>query len=454
MIDMEQHDQQRRINFEDAPFSSIHRKVRAGAYMGLLTDGYNLGIVGIALSVAVEPLGLTSFWMGMIGAGALFGILFGSLLIGPIADKIGRKPVYLGVMIAVIILTALQFFIQDPLALAAIRFLIGMSIGSDYTSSVALQSEWTPEKLRAQALGGLVLIWTVGYVIAFLAGIALERTGYTDYRLILCTAIIPATITLLLRLGMPESPGWLVSKGRNEEALQLVHTYLGAQYSLPKEEKVPTASWTLLFSKELRYNTMVSGIFFAAQVMPFFALSIFLPIVISGLNLENPHASTILYYVSTFVGVFIGIWLLGAISRRAFLLWTFYVAAGILAVMTIWQSMPSILALILLTAFALVLSICIVIEFAYPPELFPTEVRGSGVGLTIAMSRIGAAGGTFLLPIISDQFGVYASLWGCVGVLLFGGIVCHIWAPETSKKFMRADQPMKFGVPVPRAAVE
>ena len=140
----------------------------------------------------------------------------------------------------------------------------------------------------------------------------------------------------------------------------------------------------------------------------------------------------VLYNVFTLIGVLVGLWIYGIATRRAYLLWTFYVSAAILTVMILWTSMSPLVALIMITAFALVLAASIVPEFSYPAELFPTELRGSGVGLTIAISRFGAGGGTFLLPIVSEQFGIHMALWCCVITLLFGGIICHMWAPETS----------------------
>ncbi len=440
------------VSFEEAPFSPVHNKVRAGAFMGMVCDGYIIGIVGIALSYAAGPLGLTSFWMGLIGAGALLGILFGSL-VGGLADRVGRKPLFLSVMLMSVLLSISQFFISDPALLAVIRFLLGMTIGCDYTVGISLLSEWTPKDVRPRVMGWLLVLWTVGYVLSYIAGFILNWIGDVSWRLILCTSAIPGIITLLIRMGTPESPGWLARKGRTQDALSIIHQYLGPQFGLPPAEATPpSASWFRLFSKELRYNTLVSGIFFACQVLPFFAITIFLPLVLSDLKIENPHASGVMYNVFTIVGVLIGTWLIDKISRRAYLLWTFYGTAAILAVMTVWQGMPGYIALILLAAFSLVLAISIVLEFAYPPELFPTELRASGVGLTVAISRIGAAGGTFLLPMINENFGVFASLGGCIGALLIGGIVCHLWAPETSEKF-RGNAPMVGGVPVPPAAV-
>jgi len=143
-----------------------------------------------------------------------------------------------------------------------------------------------------------------------------------------------------------------------------------------------------------------------------------------------------MYNGFTMVGVIIGILIAGKISRRSFLLWTFYGAAAILTLMTVWQDMPATLALVLLGTFSTVLAISIVAEWLYPPELFPTELRGSGVGLTIAASRIGAGMGTWMLPVVTEQYGVTVTLACCIASLVVGGVVCQIFAPETSPQFV------------------
>lgn len=428
----------RQLNFEEAPFSAIHKKITAGTFMGQISDGYTLGIVGISLNYAVGPLGLTSFWMGLIGAGSMFGIFFGSLLAGIVADKIGRKPLYTSLMLLTAIVSVLQFFISDPLLIAVVRFFLGMLIGADYTVGIPLLSEWTPVQKRAGILGWLLVFWTIGYSISYIVGFFMDGVvaafGNDGWRIVLCTSAVPSLIALVIRFGTPESPLWLIAKGRVQEALVNIHACLGEQYGLPegKEEKPVSTSWFALFAPEQWRKTMVSGIFFFAQVLPFFAISIFLPLVLTKMNIQNPNASGALYNVFTLVGVFAGLWVYGIVTRRAYLLWTFYVSAAILTVMIVWSSMPPLIALIMITAFALVLAASIVPEFSYPPELFSTELRGSGVGLTVAISRFGAGGGTFLLPIVSERFGIHMALWCCVITLLFGGIVCHLWAPETS----------------------
>ena len=116
--------------------------------------GYTLGIVGISLNHAMEPLGLTSFWMGLIGAGSMFGIFFGSLLAGITADKIGRRPLYASLMLLTAIVSVLQFFLSDPLLIAIVRFVLGMLIGADYTVGIPLLSGMGSGQKNARASWG------------------------------------------------------------------------------------------------------------------------------------------------------------------------------------------------------------------------------------------------------------------------------------------------------------
>lgn len=426
------------VSYEDAPCCAVHKKIAAGTFMGQISDGYTLGIVGIALSYAVKPLGLSSFWMGLIGAGSMFGIFFGSLIAGVVADKIGRKPLYSLTMILMILLSLSQYFLSDPAAIATVRFLLGVVIGTDYTAGIALLNEWAPARKKASYLAWLLVFWTIGYCIAYIVGFFMDGLGDNGWRWVLCTSAVPALLGLLLRTGSPESPKWLMAKGRVQDGLDLIHRFIGASYGPAHEEEKPaSASWFALFSAKQWRKTIVSGVFFFAQVLPFFSISIFLPLVLGELKITNPTATGVLYNVFTIAGVLLGTPLVSVVTRRSFLIGTFYLSAALLVVLILWQNMPPVLGLVIVSALAVVLAISIVAEFLYPPELFPTELRASGVGLTIAISRFGAGGGTFLLPIISENFGIQAALWVCFGTLIFGGLICQMWAPETNPKFVK-----------------
>jgi putative MFS transporter len=426
-----------RISYEEAPLSAVHKKLAVGVFLGQITDGYTLSIVGAALSLAAVPLGLNSYWIGLIGAGALLGILFGSLSIGTLADKIGRKFLFTFVMFIFCSLSVVQFFISDPLLLTVVRFAMGFTIGSDYAVCPSLLTEWFPARSRARTISSFLMFWIIGFVSAPFLGILVGDLGENTWRWILASSAVPSGLAFLWRFAtrIPESPSWLAKKGRIREAEALIHEHLGPNYGLPAvdlEKEVASGSWFGLFGPKLWRHSVVGGVFYATQVFPFFGFGIFLPLVLASLKIENPNAPDIMYNVCMVLGVLFGIWWTSKVTRVFHLLSTYIVCIGLLVTMIVWQDMPAQLSVTLLAAFALTLAAAAVLENTYPPELFPTELRASGIGFCTAVSRCGAAAGTFLLPVINEHYGIYASLTSSVVSLMIGALVVYLWAPETS----------------------
>lgn len=429
-------------SYEHASISGIHKKIFISIALGQIACSYALGIAGTAITDAIEPLNLNSFWVGLIGAGTLLG-LFGSVLVGNLADKIGRCFLIRTDMILFTVLSICQFFVSDPVLLLLLRIGIGIAIAIDYTVGSSLLTEWFPTKKSAKYQSTLLIFWIIGFVAAYLVGIFLKGFGDDNWRWVISSSAVPGLITLLWRWGakIPESPSWLANKGKSQAALKLIHQHLGTDYSLPKVEtrtkNEKAASWKDLFSSKMRRNTLVGGIFYGCQVFPFFGIGIFLPLLMESMNMGNPYTSGILYNVFMIIGVILGVLIFNRIPRRVFLISTFYASAAALAIMVVWKDAPVIVTLIIFSIFSVVLSASLVLENPYPPELFDTRLRASGVGAVIAISRIGAASGTFLLPVITAQFGVFVTLGVCCISLLFGGVVCQIWAPETSPAFIK-----------------
>jgi putative MFS transporter len=92
---------------------------------------------------------------------------------------------------------------------------------------------------------------------------------------------------------------------------------------------------------------------------------------------------------------------------------------------------PKLLVIPIFLAFTFILSANSNLTLTYPAELFPTEIRASGVGFVTAFSRIGSAIGTFLLPLSMNTIGLDASMIGMTAILLIGTIISIAWAPET-----------------------
>lgn len=424
-------------NYYDAPMLPIHRKVFYTLGFGQITCSYALGIAGTALIAATDPLGLTSFWVGLIGAATLIG-LAGSALVGRLSDSIGRAKLYNLNMVIFTVISLLQFFISSAPLLFILRLALGISIAIDYTVGSALLTEWLPENESPKHQSYLLIFWMIGFVASYIVGISFTEITDNTWKFIICSSAIPGVITMVYRLlaKVPESPSWLANNGKQAEAEQLIHQYVGNEYSITaSSEVVEEVSWKELFGPKLRRNTLVGGLFYACQVFPFFGISIFLPILMDNMGITNPMASGMAYNFFMLVGTIAGIWLFNRISRRSFLVSTFYISGVALALMIVFSNASNALVLILFSIFALVLSAALVLENPYPPELFETKYRASGVGAAIAISRVGAAAGTFLLPITTEQFGVNFTLGLCCLFLFAGGIICQLWAPETSPNF-------------------
>ena len=428
------------MDYKKAPYSKFHKLLFLCAILGQIACAYALGIAGTAVTQAQGELRLNTFWVGLLGAGTLIG-LAGSLVVGNLADKIGRSKLLLSNMVLFTVFSILQFFTSSVGILMALRILIGLCIAVDYTVGSTIISEWFDPETAPVFLSKFIIYWTFGYVVSFFAGLVMGNMK-VEYHIIFASSAIPGAVTAIARIvwGVAESPSWLASVERMEDAKKLIEEKVGTGYSVTAQAKGEKVSVAELFGPKYRRNTLVGGMFYACQVFPYFGVGIFLPILIGQLNMGDANTSNIIYDVFCMAGAFVGTWLCSKISRRRFLTGTFFGAAIALGVMIVGQNISIVITVIAFAAYALIMSIAVVMEWPYPPELFDDRVRGTGVGIVVAFSRIGAALGTFLLPILMESIGGTGTLIVCAAILVLGGVVCQIFAPETSAKFVEEEK--------------
>ena len=425
-------------NYKEAPVTHFHKMIYICSILGQIACGYALGIAGNAVTAATDVLNLNTFWVGLLGAGTLIG-LSGSLFLGNLADKMGRSKLLLLDMTLFTIFSLFHLFASSTASILIVRICIGLCIAIEYSVGSTIISEWVNGNKSASYLSNFVIYWTLGYVISFVAGLVMTNLN-VDYHLMFASSALFGGIACVLRFiyGMPESPSWLASVGRLDEANALIEKKVGNEYFVEAEKKESTEKVSVkeLFSKEYRNNTIVGGVFYACQVFPYFGVGIFLPILMSQMNMGGGYTGDIIYDVFCMVGAFAGVWLVSRMSRRKFLTSTFFGSALCLIVMIVGQAISIYITIIAFAAYAMLMSIAVVLEWPYPPELFDDRVRATGVGIVIAFSRVGAFLGTFLLPTLVENIGATGSLAVCAAVLIVGGVVCQIMAPETSPEFM------------------
>jgi putative MFS transporter len=416
------------VMLDEAPATAFHRRLTLLTGGGPFCDGYILGIIAIALAVLSPQLRLNAVWDGLIGSSALIGIFFGGIVFGYVTDLVGRRLMYTIDLVIFVVGSILQAVVQDAWQLFVLRLIMGMAIGADYPIATALLAEFTPKRLRGPLLATLVGGWWVGYAVSFVVGYILLKAG-VSWRVMLASSLVPAALVLLLRIGTPESPRWLLSKGRRAEAVAVAKKYVGATDI--EDEAAPQTDYFRIFRGGYLRRTIFVSLFWICQTLPGFAIYTFDPQLMASIKMSDPYLGTVIISVVSLVGVAPAIFLVNSWGRRPVLIWPFLLCGLALLALGVFAGMPPLLAALLFVVFSILSAGSSVLQYVYPNELFPTEVRATGVGFATAMSRIGASIGTFLLPVMLSAWGITPSMIVFAAVCGLGLVISLLWAPET-----------------------
>lgn len=279
------------------------------------------------------------------------GLFLSSAFFGWVSDGLGRIIIFTSSFAVITVFTFLQFLVSAPWQLFVLRVLIGVGVGGDYTVGHALLAEFLPRKQRGGIVGSFSVIWTFGYVLAILVGIAFISARLANARrwLLILPGFI-AAIVLVARLGTPESPRWLMRHGRVDEATAILHKYFGPSVYLHSEEaQETTGGYAELFSRTYMKRTAFNAIFFACLVMPYFAIYVFLPSILTAMGLSGlveqgawlrdrgvPNAFLL-------AAATMGIYLTRKLSRRRFLIDPFTILTASPTLLAVLPSSPTVM---------------------------------------------------------------------------------------------------------------
>ncbi|NLG64842.1 MAG: sugar porter family MFS transporter [Actinobacteria bacterium] len=443
----------RPLSIDDAPWSRFLLRALLSCAGGMMLDGFIFGTMAVTLSTASADLAVSAWWMGLISAGALIGIFIGGPISGWAADRFGRQKLFTCNLLVFLATCAAQLGANSAESLLAARIAIGVAIGVEYAVSTTLLAEFSPRTSRGAMLSSLQAFWLIGYAIGYFAAYALQHAG-VPWRWILASSAVVALLVLVSRLGTPESPRWLASKGELQKARAIVKRHYGAEYDVHDLtlEKGAPVKYSVLFGPRFRTRTAFATIFWTCQITCAFALLLFLPMIFTALDIAGGIVADVVINAVTVLGGAIGVYLCWRLPRRPLVIWSFVLMAIFMLIMAGYQFVPGWFTLAAFALFMLTINAASNLEFVYPAEMFPTEVRSSAVGVAAASARTGSVISAFALPSLLNSLGAAGTLLILAGVCACGALASALWAPETRNLSLLESSAVTSGTPAALAA--
>lgn len=434
---------------DDAPLTPFHIRLTAYSSGGPFIDGYAIAIIGFTWATMGNAFEVTTADKGLIAAAVLIGIFVGGGLFGWVTDKVGRHVMYIIDLLALALFSILSLWATEVWHLVALRFLIGVAIGADYPIATSLLAEYLPRKYRGRMLGATFVVWAVGAAVAPVVGILCTMWfGDEAWRWMLASSAIFAIVTLLFRLGTPESPRWLISKGRIDEADANIKKVFGPEYGvedLGEPEPEVKADLKAIFQAPYLKRTLFVCLFWMFQVIPLLSIYSFSFDILEQVGLTGNGAEVFLAALFVAGGI-PGLLLVDKIGRKALLIYTFAGIGVIWGIAGLIPGLPVMIVFAAICSFALLSGASNFLEIVYPNELFPTEVRATAVGIGTAASRIGAAVAVYLMPFVLER-GIHWVLIAGAVISFAGLAVTLLWGEETAGRSL-SDTSARVSSPV------
>ncbi|MCA1442958.1 MFS transporter [Ensifer sp. IC4062] len=392
---------------DNAPFGAFQWTVVALCGLLLIVDGYDVFVAGTVLPTLIAEWGLSKPEAGALQAWALFGMMFGALIFGPLADKIGRKK---GVAISFMLFTLstlLTGFASSPEQFKICRFVAGLGCGGLMPNAVALMNEYAPKRLRGTMVALMFSGYSVGGMVA--AGLGIGMIPQYGWKPMFFIAAVPLLMLPVILWKLPESLGFLIRQGKQEQAKR-IYGKIDASARLGHDDKLvfsetkgASASIVELFRHQRTLRTLMLWIAFFCCLLLVYLLSSWLPKVLQEAGYAE-KASLLSLFSLNFGGM-VGAIAGGRLGDRFGLpkvVVGFFIAAAFSIALIGFNLPAGLLFLMVFVAGATTIGTQILL-YASVAQLYNLSVRSTGLGWASGVGRIGAIVGPTLGGVLLAQ---------------------------------------------------
>jgi benzoate transport len=380
-------------------------------------DGFDV------LSISFASPGISSEWgidrgaLGIVLSMELIGMGFGSVLLGSVADRIGRRPTILGCLVVMAAGMLAVTTAHDVTTLSIYRLITGLGIGGMLAAINAMAAEYANRRRRPLAVAIMAAGYPVGAVIG--GAIASRLLATHDWRAVfLFGASVTAALIPLIWLLMPESIEFLVHK-RPPGALEKINRTLArmghpASKALPDElPDAPRASFASLFAPGLATLTILLTAAYFFHVMTFYFILKWIPKIVVDMGFAPSAAGGVLVWAN--VGGAAGALLFGLLAQKIDLrrLIIAFMLASTVMVILFGRGQADLSQLALVAGIAGFFTNAVIVGlYAMFARVFPTHLRAGGTGFAVGIGRAGAALG----PVIAGF--LFQAGYGLAGVAI------------------------------------
>lgn len=436
------------------------------AALGGFLFGFDMAVVSGILPFVVKQFGLSAFEEGWFVSSALVGCIAGVAVSGELGDRYGRRStmllaamLFLGSAIACALLSTFSSIIVA-------RVLGGVAVGIASSVVPLYISEIAPARIRGRLVTYYQLAVTLGILIAYLSNaflleVALGTVGNMTgwfallfheqvWRGMFLVGALPALAFLLGLLAVPESPRWLIHKGRTAEGMGLLTRFVGEEEA--RAEAVPMGNgpsqgkgtYRELFSPKLRKALLLGLLLpFFSQFCGINAIIYYGPRILNytGVSLSSSLQSQIIFGVANMVFTLVAVWKVDQLGRRPlYLIGTVAAAVSLLVAGACFYSENTDSLLLLVSVIVFLASFAFSIgplKFVVAAEIFPAHIRGRAMALSIMVMWVADTAIGQLTPIMLAGIGTAGTFWffACFCVLAFATV--YKLLPETKGKSLK-----------------
>lgn len=438
------------------PFRRRLHSVALIATLGGLLFGYDTGVINGALEPMKEELGLTAFTEGVVTSSLLFAAAFGAMIGGRVADKLGRRQTIIGLAVLFLLGTITCVFSPGFGVMVIGRIILGLAVGGASTVVPVYLAEVAPYEIRGSLAGRNELMIVVGQLAAFVINAIIgnvwgEHEGV--WRYMLAIAALPAICLMVGMIRVPESPRWLISQGRRDEAYEVLSTIRSQQRARAEvdmiaevkelEEKQVHGTWSAIRdSRWVRRIVLVGiGLGVAQQLTGINAIMYYGQSVLKDAGFTSNAAliANIAPGIIAVVGSATALWLMNRINRRTTLIvgyastTTFHFLIGIasLAIPEGNSIRPYVLLVLIVGFVGSMQTFLNVATWVLLSEIFPLQIRGLAIGISVFCLWMTNAFLGLFFPTIVEAIGITGTffMFGIIG--LFALAFVYTQAPET-----------------------